>query len=302
MLSNINNSKKSKIILRVFGGLGNQLFSYAAARRLAEVNNSELLINHISGFSLDKKYKRKYQLNNFSITCRKANYLERLEPFGQTRRYLYAKWNKSLPFEKKFFLTEEGLGFDPRLINLKVSNKLYIEGYWQSENYFKDIESIIRRDLVIDPPRDILNLKLSKIIESKIAVAVHIRFFQNFLDKNKYNKRYYDNAINIFNNRIKNVHFFIFSDHPKIAQKLISIPKDRFTLIGHNKGEENAYADLWLMSKCKHFIIANSTFSWWGAWLSNNSNKLIIAPKKIILSGEGAWGFKGMLPDSWLLI
>ena len=123
MLPNINNNKKSKIILRVFGGLGNQLFSYAAARRLAEVNNSELVINNVSGFSLDKKYKRRYQLNNFSITCRKANYLERLEPFSKTRRYFYAKWNKFLPFEKRFFLTEEGLGFDPRLINLKVSNK-----------------------------------------------------------------------------------------------------------------------------------------------------------------------------------
>jgi hypothetical protein len=72
-------------------------------------------------------------------------------------------------------------------------------------------------------------------------------------------------------------------------------------LVAHNHGDENAYADLWLMTQCSHFIIANSTFSWWGAWLSTYNDKIIIAPR-IKMDGLGAWGFEGLVPETWLKI
>jgi len=82
---------------------------------------------------------------------------------------------------------------------------------------------------------------------------------------------------------------------------LIALPKERVTVISHNKGDENAYADLWLMTQCKHFIIANSTFSWWGAWLGENADTIVIAPN-IVVRGITSWGFKGLIPKRWLLV
>jgi hypothetical protein len=99
-------------------------------------------------------------------------------------------------------------------------------------------------------------------------------------------------------------HYFVFSDQPAAARAFIPLPDDRITLVSHNQGQENAYADLWLMTQCKHFIIANSTFSWWGAWLTESPGKMVITPGfKIIGDGRvTSWGFEGLIPSSWNII
>ena len=90
-----------KLIPRITGGIGNQLFTYAAARRLALVNSLDLVIDHVSGFQFDIVYKRDYQLDHFNIPCRKASAIERMEPFSRIRRYIMVKWSQCLPFEKR---------------------------------------------------------------------------------------------------------------------------------------------------------------------------------------------------------
>ena len=102
------------------------------------------------------------------------------------------------------------------------------------------------------------------------------------------------------NSLVNNAHYFIFSDQPDAARSCIPIPNDQITVVMYNQGEENAYADLWLMSKCKHFIIANSTFSWWGAWLGELDSTIIIAPGTSKLEGISSWGFQGLLPNRWI--
>ncbi len=94
----------------------------------------------------------------------------------------------------------------------------------------------------------------------------------------------------------------MFSDQPQAARQRIPLPEDRITLVSHNPGDLNAYADLWLMTQCQHFIIANSTFSWWGAWLAKHHDKLVIAPGFQILANARvtSWGFKGLLPSEWI--
>lgn len=294
----------NKIIVRIKGGLGNQLFIYAAARRLALVNNAELVLDDVSGFVYDCNYERHYQLDHFHITCRKALSAERLEPFPRVRRYLKRRINQARSFERRSYIQQQQLGFDSRLLHIKPTGKLYLEGYWQSENYFSDIKAVIRQDLKIKPPTDIINQHMAKEICSHTAVAIHVRFFdksESLDSTNNVVKTYYRRAIRLIEQSVPNAHFYLFSDHPEVAQERIDLPKDRITIVAHNQGDEMAYADLWLMRQCQHFIIANSTFSWWGAWLSDYNDKQIIAPgfKLANLNGVTSWNFPGQLPNYW---
>lgn len=293
-----------KIILNIFGGIGNQLFSYAAARRLALVNDAELVIDNVSGFSRDVQYKRSYQLHHFNISCRLASFSERLMPCSRIRRFLMRKWNSRLLFDKRKYVVQSGVDFDSRLLNFKSRGTIYLEGFWQSEGYFKDIEETIRQELSIQPPVDIANQNLAEKIQKHNAVALHVRFFDNpNTDASTHNTSndYYSRAIDLIESHISDAHYYIFSDNFDLVSSYISLPHGRFSFVNHNQGDNNAYADLWLMTQCKHFIIANSTFSWWGAWLSGNKDKIVIAPN-LVLGGKTAWGFSGLLPDSWLKV
>jgi len=297
-------SNDLKIIPRIFGGIGNQLFCYAAARRLANINNAELVIDCSSGFVRDYVYQRNYQLNHFNIKCREATPAERLEPLSQLRRYFKRAYNRLLIFEKRSYIEQETMDFDPRILKIKPHGTLYLEGYWQSEKYFKEIEPIIRQDLIIIPPNDNTNLKIADHIRDSLSVAVHIRFFDSPHKKviNNALIDYYERAIIRMQSLAPNAHFFIFSDRPFAVQDFLPLTADCMTIVCHNMGDEYAYADLWLMTLCKHFIIANSTFSWWGAWLSDNPNKQVIAPGFEIRNKKMQWGFNGLLPEEWIKI
>jgi Glycosyl transferase family 11 len=293
----------NKIVVRIKGGLGNQLFCYAAARRLTIVNGAELVIDASTGFARDFRYQRQYSLDHFCIPVRKATSSERLEPFERYRRGVMKWLSLNQPFSKRSYLEQEGLNFDDRLLNLKVKRTLYLDGGWQSEQYFKDVEEIIREDLRIIEPQNTENHQMTENIINVNAVAVHIRWFHNSKAGGTHNLStgYYQNAIKLIEMKIDSPHYFVFSDDPVAANKKINFPEDRVTFVTHNRGDENAYADMWLMSQCQHFIIANSTFSWWGAWLSVNTSKIVIAPS-IQLDGEASWGFKGLIPDDWIKI
>lgn len=304
-----NKQLKNQVVSHLCGGLGNQLFAYAAARRLALANNAELVLDHISGFRYDTQYQRHYQLAHFNIPCRTATAAERLEPFARVRRYLLRRWNTRRPFEQRRYLVQEGIDFDPRLLTLRPSGTLYLEGYWQSVGYFKDVDPQIREDLCFIPPKDDANQQMAAHIQNHVAVALHVRFFdepeQSSPSQSAANNApgdYYQRAIAEMEQRVPGAHYFLFSDRPDAARARIPLPDERITLVHHNQGDLMAYADLWLMSQCQHFIIANSTFSWWGAWLAANPNKIVIAPGFEKRVGASSWGFRGLLPGDWLKV
>lgn len=297
----INSKKTPKIIVRIKGGLGNQLFAYAAARRLALVNNAELVIDDVTGFSRDYQYKRQYALNNFKIESRTATPAERLEPFERYRRRAIQWRARQQAFSHKSYVEQEGTDFDNRLLTLAVKKTVYLDGYWQSEKYFKDIQATIRKDLQIVTPQSLETNRIALEINNCNAVALHVRWFEHDSTTATYNLAadYYQKAIALIEQKIDLPHYFLFSDNPAAAMNKITLPENRVTFVNHNRGDENAYADLWLMSQCQNFITANSTFSWWGAWLSDYQRKIVISPK-IELDGVAAWGFDGLIPPEWI--
>jgi hypothetical protein len=291
-----------KIISRIFGGLGNQLFCYATARRLALANNVELVLDDASGFVHDHAYQRHCQLDHFKIPCRRATPAERLEPLSQVRRYLKRAMNRRRPLQERSYIQQEGIDFDSRMLAIELCCTVYLEGYWQSEQYFNDVEATIRQELRIIPPKDKVNLAMAERIRDCLAVAVHMRFFDAPQEQgvNNASVDYYARAVARMESLAPDAHYFVFSDQPAAAREAIQLSEDRVTLVSHNEGDENAYADLWLMTQCRHFIIANSTFSWWGAWLAEHAEKQVIAPGFEIREGKMSWGFEGLLPEEWL--
>ncbi len=286
------------------GGIGNQLFSYAAARSLALKNNADLVIDAENGFKNDHYYKRTYQLDNFLIACPKASYLERLQPFPRLRKKLYRTYNQFFGFGKGKYIEQVGVDYDPRFLEIKFDGMVYIEGYWQSEKYFKNVEAVIRNDLIIKAPKDLKNQSMAAQIRSVNAVAIHLRFFDLSGDDsgNNVSKEYYLNAIKLIEELESDVHYFLFSNEPDEILKVLDLKNDNFTIVNHNLGDDLAYADLWLMSLCRHFIIANSTFSWWGAWLGSFCEKKVIAPGLKKFKGKTWWGFNGLIPSNWIQI
>lgn len=298
---------EAKVIARVKGGLGNQLFCYAAARRLAAVNDAELVVDDVTGFIRDRKFRRKYALGNFNIGSRTATARERLEPFERYRRAVLKMWSRRKPFHQRRYVEQEGRDFDERLLTLLISNPVYLDGLWQSEKYFKDIERQIREDLHIQPPSDAPNREMAREIAKPRSVALHVRWFdtpdsqthrQNVL------RVYYRRAIQRVEAEVAAPRYFLFSDDPQAAIKSLDLTNKDVTPITHNQRAGNEHADMWLMSHCRHFIIPNSTFSWWGAWLARSGSKLVIAPGTSDGSPTGLpnWDFKGLIPSDWVTV
>ena len=297
-------NQTDRVIARLFGGLGNQLFIYAAARAVALRNSAELVLDTTSGFESDTLYRRNYQLASFPIAGRVASASERLEPFSRVRRGLLRRVNSRRSFDDRTYLFQEGVDFDPRLNEFELKGTVHLEGYWQSEKYFKEFESKIRRDLSIPIPMDEVNQRTLAAIKKSNAVSVHFRFFDSGDDQSTSNagSDYYARAIADCEGRLAEPHYFVFSDQPERAAELLQIGPERFTCVTHNRGDAGAISDLFLMSQCTHFVIANSTFSWWGAWLSDQQSKTVIAPSFVKRTGETCWGFDGLLPAEWRLL
>ena len=291
---------RHRVIARIRGGLGNQLFCYATARRLALVNNVELVIDDVTGFVRDRRYQRQYMLDHFHVPARKATPAERLEPLERYRRGIAKWWFRRKPFGERCYLEQEGLDFDERLMNLKVNGVLYLDGLWQSEGYFKDMEKTIREDLRITPPTDGSNQRMAEEIRNNNAVALHVRWFDSPASTtvtHNVSVDYYQSAIALMDRRVEAPHYFVFSDDPEAVRATLPLPKGRATIVSNNRGDEAGTADLWLMTQCRHFIIANSTFSWWGAWLGGGKEKIVMTPD-LKINGKTAWGFKGLIPVS----
>lgn len=264
------------IIVKIKGGLGNQLFCYASAYGIAKDNKQELILDK---YIYDTNYfLRNYMLDNFNSINNKK--LLRYTPSkNKIKQIIYKSIRKILiNYIYKAKLIPEKEEFRYQIIK-EDSNNLYLDGYWQSYLYFdKYREEIINK---FTPNVD-LNSKcpnLLKEIENKNSVAIHIRRgdYVTFNGGKCLDIEYYNNAIKQLHNRENSlIEFYVFTDD-------IDFCKQNFSNVKNIKfiGEEAELTDLEefaLMSKCKNFIIANSSFSWWAAYLASNRDKKVIAP------------------------
>lgn len=290
------------IITRLHGGLGNQLFQYAVGRHLAEKNRTILKIDK----TVFETYKlHKYSLSPFNINENFASVEEiavlKEKKYCFMRRTIMRMMRKPTCFPAYF--VEKNFSFDPAILNLP--DNVYIEGYWQSEKYFQDIEEIIRREFAVKTELAGKNLDLAREIKSCNSVSVHIRrgdFISNPEIKRVHGNccdlDYYNRCAEYLCGIVTLPHFFIFSDDPVWVSENIIMPGS-VTYVDYNDADNN-YEDLRLMSLCKYHIIANSSFSWWGAWLGTNPNKITIAPNKWFNITER--DTKDLIPKEWLKI
>lgn len=287
------------IIVQLLGGLGNQLFQYAAARRLAEAKGTELKLD-LSAF---ESYKlREYKLDRFNIAASIAT-TEEISRF--TRPTLRARLikrleKKLLPYYLQSDLIEKRrYHFDPNF--LRSRKTVYLKGYFQSPRYFLEIESLIRQEFCVKDVPDNLNKELGALIGNVNAVSLHVRrgdYATNPVARSYHGLltiSYYHSAIKIIAEKVVQPHFFVFSDDVAWVRDHLEIPSP-VTFVEHNDAAHD-YEDLRLMALCKHHIIANSSFSWWGAWLSSNSAKMVFAPARWVL--DSSIDASELLPSNW---
>jgi hypothetical protein len=300
-----------KVVVRLKGGLGNQLFCYAAARRLARVNDAELVLDAVTGFKYDHLYRRTFALGIFCIPARLATPSEQMEPFGRVRRLVARKLSQGKPLEKRRYIQQVGLDFDPGILRLRLKEgTTYFDAFGQSERYFADIRELLEQDLVMSAPSDDINLDMAKQIDAGPSVALHMRWFEPSDESHSSNMTlaYYTQAIAHVLTKIGKVHFYIFSDRPDQTEALLRplLQGQVCTVVRHNVLCANAEADFWLMRQCRHFIIGNSTYAWWAAWLREQSHEgtQILAPSRNVDPDHSvtAWGFPGLLPERWTIL
>jgi hypothetical protein len=285
------------------GGLGNQMFQYAAGRHLAHVHNTELKLD-LSFLEADSKgayTQRHYDLGVFTLTGNFSK-TDETESFKKSfnnryKRFLFRK----LPFLfGKAYITESGKNYHTAF--LSYPKDTYLSGFWQSEKYFSPIENIIRADFNFKTPPSGLNKELSEKIKSTESVSLHIRRGDYVVNEavQSYHgvcsPSYYKEGVSKIKAKHKNLELFIFSDDAKWCKQnlVFDLP---CTYIEHNPGEKS-FEDMRLMSLCKHNIIANSSFSWWGAWLNANPAKIVVAPAKWV--SDPADQSEDIFPPNWI--
>jgi len=285
------------IIVKIIGGLGNQMFQYAYAKSL-EQKGHEVKID-ISAFETYKLHGG-YQLDKYNIDLNSSTKDENDKFYKNTFFYKVLR-RFGMDFSRR--IKEKSLLFDKKL--LEIDDNSYLDGYFQCEKYFKDIREIILKQFTIN--QDISNY--TKEIKNKIqnfqnSCSLHIRRgdFVNSTNINIHGAcdiEYYKKAMKYLEEKVENINYFIFSDDIEWVKENLAIQNAIYI---DSKEKRIPHEDIYLMSLCKNNIIANSSFSWWGAWLNQNEKKMVIAPKRWFADDKLESQSKDIVCESWIRI
>ena len=268
------------IIIKIKGGLGNQLFQYAVGRALALHHRLPLKLD----LTIFKTYKlHRYLLDQFAIQADIATEDEIIKLKGRNN-VLFSALRKAGLVKRKSYLKEKRSSyFDASVFK---NDDVYLDGYWQNELYFSDIREELLRDLISISSMSDLGVVYMEGIKKSNSVSLHVRR-GNYLNLKNFNVldiNYYMKAVEYMRKNVEKPTFYIFSDDLEWCKNSLGF-LDNCIFVDSTKTEID---DLKLMSFCKHNIIANSSFSWWGAWLNQNCKKTVIAPKGWLLNDPGS--------------
>ena len=292
------------IIAQIQGGLGNQLFQYATARALALQKESPLLLDY--GWfqkTYDDVTPREPLLNKLNTKGSFTSYQPPVERPKRIYRILQNLWPK-IPF----IITEQApYQLDPQLYKSPIfkQQNLYLIGYWQSYRYFHSIRSSLLSEITPSKPLDPHYQDYLDEIQMTHSAMVHVRRgdYVNLPSAAKIHGfiglDYYHQGMNLLIKKNVDVQFFVFSDDLDWAQK--NLPhQERITFIQSLDADDAVVQELKLMTSCQNHLIANSSLSWWGAWLGKDLNKTVICPKKWTNDMSANWD--DLLPSTWIRI
>lgn len=285
------------LIVKSFGGLGNQIFQYAFYLYLKQ-NNKEIYLdisdfeihNHHHGFELQKVFGVSFDVPSkkqiLSLSYNQNSILYRV--LQKTMGIRLCKKTEVFENTKNMFIS-----------NIEEKFNMYYVGFWQNSRYIQQVASELHRNLIFRNTLTGKNHDLLNILKDNTTVSIHIRR-GDYLKVSQFSNictiDYYNKAINYINQKIQNPTYIIFSDDIDWTKENLNLDENAI-FVDWNTGD-NSYIDMQLMSLCSHNIIANSTFSWWGAWLNNNPNKITICPE--IWSHDCKQNY--LLCDDWISI
>jgi hypothetical protein len=281
------------ILIKLKGGLGNQLFQYTFGRLLSVRRNEVLYLDKDKlGIAVDTY--REYRLSFFNIVANIAS-----EEDIKKIKYPLGIFSKIFRGFQKKILRVFHIGWSAKMVHTR---KQYVEGYWQTYKYAEEIRVMLLNELVLREPIESAQGDLLAQILSTTAVSIHVRRgdyvtvkktskFHNVCDIS-----YYNRAIATILESVSTPTIFVFSDDIEWVKRELHI--DLPVIYVSRTGVQD-YEELILMSKCQHNIIANSSFSWWGAWLNQNPDKIVIAPKQWVLGKRNDTAFKDIVPPDW---
>ena len=291
-------TNNQNIITRISNELGNQMFMYASTLGISKRINKTLLLDNETAY-LSRKNISKYGLNNFKISSNIApNNLKFLGTAGYIKRKLFKKIN-NIVLKKKFYIEKKNKDkitqFDNNITSTMFANNVYFEGYFETEKYFTDIKDLILKEFsFIDREKFIKSPYFSKLSNSN-SVSICLRqnrFIEGKVDSNSTlntqkslaftNEQivYINKAISYFKKIINNPTFFLWSNDIKNID--LNLFNENITIVDHDKVFYSTFdkrcLDLFLISNCYNHIVIPSSFNWWGAWLSQKKNKIILRP------------------------
>jgi hypothetical protein len=289
------------VVSHILGGIGNQMFQYAAGRALSLASGQQLLLDlhdfpnyrlH-QGFELNRVFNVHAEGVSSPVLQQMLGW--RAAPLAKRvlRRPQFA-WLRGGKFTAEpYFHFWPGFG--------DLNGDRYLYGYWQSEKYFGRFEDAIRRDFTFREPLDARNAALAAEMAGTQSVSLHIRR-GDYVSNPKNSKLlevcsldYYREAVAHIATRVGNPVFYVFSDDMDWVRQ--NLPLDfSCVYVDHNRGTES-YRDMQLMSLCRHNVIANSSFSWWGAWLNAAPRKLVVAPRNWFRNGNND---TDLIPEGWV--
>ena len=268
------------IVTRLKGGLGNQMFQYAAGRRLALTVDTDLVVDlsWLYGDGRHATTPHVYELGAFRIEGRLsyASLAPRALAWRRPRTRMRGGRRTGLIRQRT------DLKFDPAVLG--AANGTYLDGYWQSADYFSDVEARLRRDFEFAEPPDPVNAHWLARIGSDNAVSLHVRRGDYVTSASAaatmgaVPMEYYRTAITDISERLDRPSFYVFSDDIDFCRAALSCPRDLLYVDVNDSA--HGVDDMRLMSACKHHIIANSSFSWWAAWLSCSAGRIVYAPRQ----------------------